>query len=123
VCPGRNESAEHSAGDHCPKGYRPLRALLTQMAWAAVRTKQSYFAALFRRWTPRLGTTKAIWAIAHRLVRIIWHILHHGDSYVERGPLPLDAVSLQRKKKRMLAAFREMGYEVMLNPIPEALRG
>jgi len=123
VCPGRNESAEHSAGEHCPKGYRPLRALLAQAAWAAVRTKGSYFQELFRRWVPRMGVKKAIWAIAHRLVCIIWCILHRGDEYVERGALALDEAGRQRKKKRLLQGLRQLGYEVSLKPIPEGAGG
>lgn len=119
VCPGRNESAEHSASNHCPKGYRPLRALLAQIAWAAVRTKGSYFQELFRRWVPRMGVQKAIWAVAHKVVRIIWRILHEGDTYVERGALALDETSRQRKKKRLMQALRRLGYEVALNPVPE----
>jgi len=123
VCPGRNESAEHSAGDHCPKGYRPLRALLAQAAWAAVRTKGSYFQKLFRRWVPRMGVKKAIWAIAHRLVCIIWCILHRGDTYVERGTLAPDEAGRQRKKKRLLQGLRQLGYEVTLHPVPEGAGG
>jgi transposase len=123
VCPGRNESAEHSAGEHCPKGYRPLRGLLAQAAWAAVRTKGSYFQELFRRWVPRMGVKKAIWAIAHRLVCIIWCILHRGDTYVERGALALDEAGRQRKKKRLLQGLRQLGYEVTLNLIPEGVGG
>lgn len=119
VCPGRNESAEHSAGNHCPKGYRPLRALIAQVAWAAVKTKGSFFQELFRRWVPRMGAKIAVWAIAHKLVRVIWCILHRGDTYVERGALPLNEVGRQRKKKRLLQTLRALGYEVTLNPMNE----
>jgi transposase len=119
VGPGRNESAEHSAGNHCRKGYRPLRALIVQIAWAAVKTKGSFFQELFRRWVPRMGAKIAVWAIAHKLVRVIWCILHRGDTYVERGALPLHEVGRQRKKKRLLQALRALGYEVALNPVNE----
>ncbi|HEX8984122.1 MAG TPA: hypothetical protein VF767_01770, partial [Bryobacteraceae bacterium] len=91
-----------------------------QIAWAAVRTKQSYFQMQFRRWVPKLGVKKAIWAIAHKVLRIIWCILHRGDEYVERGPLTLDAIARQRKKKRLLQGLWELGYQVTLNPIAEA---
>ncbi len=62
---------------------------------------------------------KAIWAIAHKLLRVIWCVLHRGEEYVERGVLPPDDVSRQRKKKRLLQGLRELGYEVTLNPIPQ----
>ena len=49
VCPGREESAGESNNNRSPKGNRPLRRLLNQLAWAAVRNKDSYFQDLFRR--------------------------------------------------------------------------
>lgn len=86
---------------------------------AAVKTKGSFFQELFRRWVPRMGAKIAVWTIAHKLVRVIWCILHRGDTYVERGALPLNEVGRQRKKKRLLQALRALGYEVALNPVNE----
>jgi hypothetical protein len=34
--------------------------------------------SVFRRLLPRLGYKFAIWAIAHRLCRVVWKILHEG---------------------------------------------
>jgi hypothetical protein len=53
---------------------------------AAVKTKGSIFEHLYRRWVGRLGHGQAIGAIAHRLCRLIWKILHDGVTYEERGP-------------------------------------
>ena len=66
-----------------------------------------------------MGVQKALWAVAHKVVRIIWRILHQGDTYVERGALALDEVARQRKKKRLLQALRQLGYEIALNPVPQ----
>lgn len=115
MCPGRNESAERSMGDGCPKGYRPLRSILVQCAWAAVRTKNSYFKAKFKNWVGRLGPQKAIFAIAHKMLKVIWCIVHRGDTYVPRGVLT-DEVSNQRKKKRLLQQLRILGYDVIITP-------
>src|SRR5262250_2422475 len=38
------------------------------------------------RLVPRLGHAQAIGAIAHRLCRLIWMILHQAIRYEERGP-------------------------------------
>ena len=43
VCPGREESTGKSNNNRSPKGNRPMRRLLNQLAWAAVHTKGSYF--------------------------------------------------------------------------------
>ncbi len=60
VCSGRQESAGISRSDACPKGNRSLRRIMAQTAWAAVRTKDSFFQVLFRKLVPRLGVQKAI---------------------------------------------------------------
>jgi len=117
VCPGRQESAGVSMSQRSPKGNRPMRRLITQLAWAAVKAKESYFQILFRRWVPRLGAKKAIWAVAHRLLRLIWKVLHKGVSYEERGPLGLNKNALHRRKQRLLRDLRALGYKVILEPL------
>jgi hypothetical protein len=44
---------------------------------------------------PRLGHSKTIGVIAHRLCHLIWIILHNGVRYAERGP----AVSKQSQQR------------------------
>jgi len=89
---------------------------LNQAAHAAVCKKGSYFQALFRRLLPRLGYKSAIWAVAHRLCRLVWKILHEGVRFIEQGA----EIGPREKKKRaqMLArALRKLGYEVTITPI------
>jgi len=45
--------------------------LAAQSLWHA----QNYFGELYRRWKARLGGPKAITAMAHKLARILWHLL------------------------------------------------
>jgi transposase len=85
ACPGREESAEVSKTNRSPKGNRQMRRVLTQVAHSAVRTKGSVFQILYHRLLPRLGHNKAIWAVAHRLCRLTWKILHQGVVYKELG--------------------------------------
>lgn len=111
VCPGRQESAGVSTSDRSAKGNRALRRILTQMAWAAVKVKGSLFENLFRRWVPRLGPQQAIWAMAHRLIRLIWKILHQGVEYVELGPM-LNPAAVERRKRRLIRELRKLGVYV-----------
>jgi transposase len=117
VCPGRQESAGVSASQRSPKGNRPMRRLLVQLAWAAVRTKGSQMQLLFQRWVPRLGVNAAIWAVAHRLLRLVWKVLHQEVRYQERGPLGLNAITIQRRKRRLVRQLRELGYTVKLEAV------
>ena len=113
ACPGDEESAGVSASHRSPKGNRQMRRLLNQAANAAVKTKGSIFELVYRRLVPRLGHAQAIGAIAHRLCRLIWKILHQGISYEERGP----AVTKQRAQRRaakMIRELRSLGYRIEL---------
>ena len=113
ACPGDEESAEVNYNRHPPKGNRQMRRVLNQAANAAVKTKGSIFELVYRRMVPRLGHAITIGAIAHRLCRLIWKILHQGVSYEERGP----AVTQRRRQQRttkMIRELRTLGYRVEL---------
>jgi transposase len=111
VCPGEQESAGFSASKRSPKGNRLMRRLLNQCAHAAVKVKGSIFETVFRRLLPRLGFKQAIWAIAHRLSRLIWKILHQGVRYEERGPAVNDKLRSARTAK-MIKELKNLGYRV-----------
>lgn len=117
VCPGHEESAGVNHSRRAPHGNRQMRRLLNQAANAAVKTKGSLFELVYRRLVVRLGHAQTIGAIAHRLCRLIWKILHEGVVYEERGP----AVTQQRKQARaakMIRELRSLGYRVELAPAP-----
>jgi len=117
VCPGSEESAGENHSGRCAKGNRFLRRVLCQAAQAAVRTKDSYLQTLFRRLVVRLGYTKAIWAIAHRICKIIWNILRRRQSYVERGKA-INPKAVQRCINHHLKALRKLGYALPHPTLP-----
>jgi transposase len=113
ACPGNEESAGVNYSHRCPKGNRQMRRVLNQAANAAVKAKGTLFAIVYRRLVPRLGHAQAIGAIAHRLCRLIWKILHQAIRYEERGP----AVNEEAKKvraRKMIRELRSLGYRVEL---------
>jgi transposase len=116
TCPGKDESAEENHSSRSAKGNKYLRRVLNQAAHAAVKQKGSYFQALFRRLLPRLGYQSAIWAIAHRLCRVVWKILHDGVRFIEYGIDP-DPQAKKRHARRLTQALRKLGYEVVITPI------
>jgi len=88
-----------------------MRRILNQCANAAVKHKGSIFEILYRRLVPRLGHNKTIGAIAHRLCRLIWIILHKGVRYEERGPA-VSEKSRRARTVRMIRTLRNLGYRV-----------
>ena len=123
VCPGREESAGKSNRNRSPKGNRTMRRVLNQVAWSAVRTKDSFFRELYHRLIPRLGVHKAIWAIAHRIAKVVWKVLHEKVHYIERGPLALDPVSMKRRVTKLARQMRRLGYTIEVKPVAVATAG
>ena len=119
ACPGNEESAGVNYSHRCPKGNRQMRRVPNRAANAAVKAKGTIFAIVYRRLVPRLGHAQAIGAIAHRLCRLIWKILHQGVRYEEHGP----AVSEEAKKvraRKMIRELRSLGYHIELLPAPSS---
>jgi transposase len=113
ACPGDDESAGVNYSHRSPKGNRPMRRILNQAANAAVKTKGSIFEMVYRRLVPRLGHNQTIGAIAHRLCRLIWKILHQEVCYEERGPA-VSKRSIQNRTTKMIRQLRSLGYRVEL---------
>jgi len=84
LCPGNNESAGKRRSGQTTKGSQWLGTVLVQVAWAASHTKETLFSACYRRWIKRMGKKKALVALAHKILVIIWHLLKKGTAYRER---------------------------------------
>jgi transposase len=112
VCPGRQESAGVNYSHRSAKGNRYLRRLLCQIAWAAIHTKDTFFAGLFARLKPHVQGKGAAWAVAHRIAKIIWLVLHRQVEYQEKGPALPNERTLVRKFKRMVKEFGRLGLDV-----------
>jgi transposase len=113
ACPGEDESAGVNYSHRSPKGNCHMRRILNQAANAAVKAKGSIFEIVYRRLVSRLGHAQTIGAIAHRLCRLIWKILHQGIRYEERGPSVSERSRLARAR-RMVRELRSLGYRVEL---------
>jgi transposase len=111
ACPGHDESAGINHSHRSPNGNRQMRRVLNQAANAAVKAKGSIFELVYRRLVVRLGHAQAIGAIAHRMCRLVWKILHDGVTYEERGPA-VTKHRAQRRAAKMIRELRALGYRV-----------
>jgi transposase len=84
LCPGNDETAGKRRSGRTTKGDRWLRAILVQVAWAAVRARGTTFQAQYGRWIKRMGKKKALVAVAHKIVVLIHKLLKTGTEYQER---------------------------------------
>ena len=120
TCPGKDESAEENHSSRSAKGNKYLRRVLNQAAHAAVKKNGSHFQPVFRRLLPRLGYQSAVWAIAHRLCRVVWKILREGVRFIEQGREP-DPKAKKKRARMLMRALRKLGYEVAITPINLAI--
>jgi transposase len=84
LCPGNDQSAGKRRSGKTTKGSQWLRTTLVQVAWAASHTKETVFAAAYRRWAKRLGKKKALVAVAHKILVVVYRLLKDKMDYQER---------------------------------------
>ncbi len=118
LCPGNNESAGKRRSGRTTKGSRWLRGMLVQAAWAASHTKDSYLAAQYRRLARRKGRKRALIAVGHPLLVIIYHVLKKGLPYQELGGDSLDRLEPERLTRQLVRRLEQLGHQVTLNAQP-----
>jgi transposase len=83
--PGVHESSDKKIIVKCHPGNKYLRTAMVQVAWAAVKTKNGYWWAVYQHLKKSRGSKKAIIAVARRLVKVIYKVLVHEHDYQKWG--------------------------------------
>jgi transposase len=109
ICPGNNESAGKHKGTRTRKGDTWLRGTLTESAWAASRKKGSSFAARFRRLVPHRGQKRALVALGHNLLLVVYQILLTGQKYQELGSTYWEERNHESRIRHHLRCLRSLG--------------
>jgi transposase len=120
ICPGNNESAGKRKSGRIRRGSPWLRTALVEAAHAAVRVKDTYLSAQFRRLAARRGAKKASVAVAYSILVIVWHLLQHDCQYVDLGTNYFDEHDRQQVARRLIKRLEGLGYRVALNSLPPA---
>jgi transposase len=120
LCPGNNESAGKRKKGKTRKGDLWFRRYAIEMALAASRTKGSYLNALYHRLVRRKGHKKAIVAVAHSILVIIYHVLKHKVPYRELGADYFDKLNVTYIKRHHVRRLESLGFRVTLEPLEAA---
>jgi transposase len=116
MCSGQRESAGKRQSGRTRKGNQWLRTTLVQVAWAASHTKHSYLSAQYRRLAGRRGKKRALVAVGHTILVIIYHVLRHGTRYEELGGDYFDHLDTDRLTRTLVRRLERLGHEVVLKP-------
>jgi hypothetical protein len=112
-----DESAGKRKSTRTRKGACWLKTVLVQAAWAAVRTKDSYYRAQFLRLRAHRGPKKAILAVAASILTAIYFILRDGVEYRELGGRYYDRLDRTKATSRLVKRLRDLGYRVQLEEV------
>lgn len=114
LCPGNHESAGKRQNTTTGKGATWLRATLQEVAWAAVRSKKTYYRALYHRIKARRGGKKAIVAVQHAMLVALWHMLKRGVPHRDLGPDHFERDNAARIRRHHVRRLEKLGYGVVL---------
>ena len=120
LAPGQHESAGKRRQAATRKGNPALRDALVLAAWAASHTKTTFLGALYRRWVKRMPAKKAIVALAHRILVIVYHVLTTREPYQELGATYHDARDRTQIVHRAVQRLTRLGYRVTVELVAPA---
>ena len=112
LVPRLDESAGKRRSTRLRKGAPWLKTVLIQCAWAAARTKDSYFHAQFLRLKARSGPKKAAVAVAASILTTAYHMLKDGTYYQDLGANHFVRRDPARVVAKLAERIRGLGYQV-----------
>ncbi|HSK63619.1 MAG TPA: IS110 family transposase [Pyrinomonadaceae bacterium] len=120
ICPGNKASGGKRLSGRTRKGNTYLRSVLVQAAWGATMKKHCYLSSQYLRLVKRLGRKKALLAVAHSLLVIIYHVLERDQSYTELGGDYFDRHHVEQQREYFIRRLQMLGLKVNVEDLAAA---
>jgi len=120
ICPGNEESAGKRRKRRITPGNRWLKRTLVQAAWAASHAKNSYLGSQYRRLAGRRGKKRALIAVGHSILVILYYLLKEGSQYADLGADFFDRLEPERLTRYYVKRLERLGHNVKLEPCVSA---
>lgn len=118
LCPGNNITGGKRRSGRSRNGDVWLCDILTQCAWVAARSRNTYLSAQFWRLSKRIGKKRATTAVAHSILVIAWHLLSDNCYYVDLGGDYFKRRGdTARHQERLVQQLQDLGYSVTLRKV------
>jgi len=108
MCPGNNESAGKRKSGKTRKGNNYIRTILCETANAAIKTK-SQFKGMYQGLVIRRGHKRAIVAVGHKMLKIIYSMLKTGEAYKD-PEIDYEKMMVKKNAPRWIKALKKYGY-------------
>ncbi|HVK15493.1 MAG TPA: IS110 family transposase [Fimbriiglobus sp.] len=118
MCPGNNESAGKRRTGRTRRANRWLRQAVVQAGWAASHSKTTYLGARYRRVARRRGAKRALMAVGHTLLVIVYQVLRRREAYREIGANYYDRLQPERLARHLVHRLEQLGHTVTLEARP-----
>jgi transposase len=115
VAPGNKQTGGKRMQAPTTKGNTHLRAALAEAVWAISHTKDNYLSAQYHRLARRIGKKKAIVAVSHSLLVIIYHMLRDQTDYRDLGSTYFETLDKERLCSSAVRRLESLGYDVTLH--------
>lgn len=112
VCPGNNESAGKKKSERTTHGNKTLKTALTEAAWAASHTKDSFLRRKYNSLITRRGKKRALIAVGHKILCAAYFILKNMEEYKE----PDETMLLEKRKQAQIGRYLKRLHELGVSP-------
>ena len=117
LCPNFQKTGGKVKSSKTRRGKGRAAYTLRLAAWSLMKSKGA-LGAYMRRQRSRLGAPKAITAAAHKLGRVVYHLMRYGEAYVKRTEEAYAEEVRERQEKQLARRARELGFEVKRVELP-----
>jgi len=114
LVPGDNKSAGKKKSTRIRKGNKYLKATLVECARFAIRNKNSFLYARYKKIAARRGGKRAMVAIAHSMLVAIYHMLKNKVPFHDLGNNYYDEINRDKIIKRHVDCLKRFGLDVAL---------
>lgn len=116
ACPGNKQSGGKILSSAIRPGNPHLKAILAEVVWAISHTKDNYLSAQYHRIARRRGKQKAVVAVSHSVLVILYHVLRDKKPYSDLGADYFDKLDTKRIERHHVPRLEQLGYTVTLAP-------
>jgi transposase len=116
MCPGHDESAGKRRSGKTRKGSPWLRVTLTEAAYAAGRSKDTYLSGRYHRLIGRRGKKKTAIAVGRSILELCHLLLSTGQLYDDARARAVATPTLITPEERLVRQLEKLGHRVTLEP-------